>query len=207
MKYRELSLTFSVVAAACVAGCCAHGQNLILNGNFATGDLTDWILGGPANSNQGVGSSFQGTLPPAGDAYFYYTGNNNTLSQTFATMPGIEYDLTFQSINFPGQNNQGGVSFSGSINGSAVFNNTPGLLTDTSWTGSSFTFTAPGTETTLQFGLTYFDANGWLGIDDISVMPLATPEPGVMALTGIGAGLLVILGRKRVRSQRKMLCL
>ena len=146
-------------------------QNLILNGNFATGDFSDWTVTGSYFS---VKSSSYGTLPPAGDSYLAEADGNETLSQTFATTIGQNYVLSLANANGRGPNNQGGVYFRGSINGTTLF-------TDS---------------TTMLLTLNFFNANGDGLFDNVSVTP--APEPSVLALSGLGGlgGLLMVRRRK-----------
>ena len=167
-------------------------QNLILNGNFATGDFSDWTVTGSYFS---VKSSSYGTLPPAGDSYLAEADGNETLSQTFATTIGQNYVLSLANANGRGPNNQGGVYFRGSINGTTLFTDSTDL-SNTSWLTSSYDFTATTASTTMLLTLNFFNANGDGLFDNVSVTP--APEPSVLALSGLGGlgGLLMVRRRK-----------
>jgi len=70
--------------------------NLIVNGDFETGDFTGWTTT-PAASGGNFGVT---TLPPSPDgtlgAFFSATGSDfDSISQTFATTPGAFYDVSF----------------------------------------------------------------------------------------------------------------
>lgn len=169
-----------------------QGQDLIQNGNFATGDFTGW-------SHSGVGfnvvtTSFGIDPPQAGDQMVQADGND-VLSQTFGTTIGISYDLAFANANSRGPNNQGGVSISGSIDGTTLFTDTTDL-SNSSWVDSSYEFTATSASTTLQLNLNYFNANGDGLLTEVSVTPVATPEPSTVALGAVGVGSLIALRRR-----------
>ena len=65
--------------------------NLVANGNFATGDLTDWTLGGNyATQYYGVFISAAGDGEGASSyaVVINPSGSDGTLTQTLATTPG-----------------------------------------------------------------------------------------------------------------------
>src|SRR5262249_37315761 len=70
-------------------------DNLIVNGDFETGDFTGWTTT-PAATGSNFGVT---TLPPAHDtlgAFFGATAADvDSISQTFATTPGAFYIVTF----------------------------------------------------------------------------------------------------------------
>jgi hypothetical protein len=69
---------------------------MISNGGFETGDLTGWNYSGSCGSSPGAvgsGSSFANS-----GNYFYYDACSNfgdTISQTFTTVIGDTYDISF----------------------------------------------------------------------------------------------------------------
>ena len=69
--------------------------NLVVNGDFETGDFTGWTTT-PAATGSNFGVT---TLPPAHDtlgAFFGATAADvDSISQTFATTPGAFYIVTF----------------------------------------------------------------------------------------------------------------
>lgn len=169
----------------------AMGQNLLVNGNFATGDYTGWSPSG--NYFAVVASSYGINPPQVGDEMVQADGND-AISQTFATTIGISYDLAFASANSRGPNNQGGVYIQGSINGVNLFTDTIDL-SNSSWVDSSYEFTADSISTTLQLKLNYFNANGDGLLTDVVVTPVATPEPSALAFGALGLGGLAAIRR------------
>nr|ACD54596.1 endoxylanase precursor-like protein [Adineta vaga] len=76
---------------------------LLVNGGFETGNLTGWIRTGTCNLNIGE-AYFGNTYAKSGDWYYYDrcagAGNGDTISQTFSTIPGEIYNITFWLANY-----------------------------------------------------------------------------------------------------------
>jgi len=98
--------------------------NLLVNGDFQTGDFTGWTTTAAATgSNFGVT-----TLPPSPDgtlgAFFSATGSDfDSIKQTFVTTPGAFYDVSFfyQPVNNdPGNGDNG---FRALFNGVELYHN------------------------------------------------------------------------------------
>lgn len=74
-------------------------HNALVNGNFETGNYTNWSYRNPSNSSFG-GEVIQGygSVRPHAGNYFYGDGVNSGidfLSQTFATIPYFRYNIYF----------------------------------------------------------------------------------------------------------------
>ena len=72
--------------------------NLVANGNFATGDFTDWTLGGNYTSTSTGPEIFTDANGEGGSTYAAGMGSvgaDGTLSQTIATTAGQTYTLSF----------------------------------------------------------------------------------------------------------------
>jgi hypothetical protein len=132
--------------------------NLVSNGGFETGDFTGWTQGGNTGFTSVSGSSvhsgsFAADLGPV--------GSDGTLSQNIVTTPGQQYVLSFWLESDGSTPND----FSASVGGTTVFS-----VTDDPAHGyvqHSFTFTATGASTQIQFA--FRNDNGFLNLDDVSV--------------------------------------
>ena len=107
MLIRKISL---VAVAIAVLAPSAHATNLVLNGNFGTGDYTDWTLSGDSSgdyvtSGQITGSTFQAALTTNAD-------DDGYLSQSLATTTGQKYQLSFVLAG-DGRNSQRLFGFAG----------------------------------------------------------------------------------------------
>jgi len=179
MKTNLLKFTCGFALLAATPGGWAQ-SNLILNGNFATGNFQDWN-----ENNMRVSSLFKGIAPPGTDIFYAATGNLGALMQTINTMAGTEYTLSFLSNN--NVDNTGGV-ISGLIDGSPLFTADPIYLTTAgSWEQQTYNFTATADTTAVELDLNFLGAEGYGYITDISVVAAApVPEPSTLALAGLG---------------------
>ncbi len=165
----------------------AQAVNIVNNGGFETGDFTGWTLSGNTSFTlvacPGPPAAAEGNCL----AFLGPVGSNGTLSQTLTTIIGQHYLFSFAFAS------DGGATsfFSASLGGVPLISlaNPPAspfhLL--------SFDFLATSTTTALAFN--FRDDPGFLSLDNVSV---SIPEPGTMALLGIGViGLL--LGRRKTQ--------
>ena len=160
--------------------------NLILNGDFETGNFTHWTLGGYLNGpGDGIFISptaynipvYDGTYA-AGFGSFYTDG---TLSQTFVTTPGQHYTLNFEleNSNF---HSAPANDFAIKWDGNTIY----ALVNANSFGYTLYTFDVVGDSSgysTLEFdGYNNPDA---FALDDVSVTPLCFMS-GTMISTPFG---------------------
>jgi subtilase family serine protease len=154
-------------------------QSLVLNGDFETGDFSNWTLVG----NTVVTTPFGTTVYNAVEDLTSYpltvhTGNHGaflgdiqlaTLSQTLATVPDEIYLLSFWLDNPTNGTTQ---QFQVSWNGNTLYNifNPPAF----SWTNLQFLVRATATSTVLRFAAENDPA--YFGLDDISVTHVPSPK-------------------------------
>ena len=195
MKKSILLLTASL-GLAIAPGAGAAG-NLILNGNFATGDFTDW-----SHSVIYIGPDidFPGPIAaPGTDSYYAKTGGNGSISQTIATTVGRQYTLSFLSNN--DYDHSSGGSFSGKIDGNPLFTSASIYVsTVNSFLTQSYTFTAANSSTEVELDLNfgYVGRIGQAYIDDISVTELSpVPEPSEWAAASVALLGLVYVAKRR----------
>lgn len=209
---------FALLAASLTAETSHVEASLLTNGSFEN-STNDWNPSG----NLGVSSS-QGESDGAFALAFSIgnTASNGFISQTFSTITGVQYLLTFDfgkySINQPLQVARldvdvfDGTGFAGTqILDVTVSDTTPGSgdpnSTDSSDVYSSFqySFVALGSESTIRFSDTSDpqDINGGFDamLDNVAINASAVPEPSSAALmalcfTGI-SGIALIRERKR----------
>ena len=177
----SLGLTIAGSGPSTVAALPA-GQ--VLNGGFETGDFTGWTLIDSSESTFVDNGSQSGIIPHSGnyDAALRGMSSIAFLSQTVPTVPGQGYLLSFW-LNIPdGQtSNEFFVTWNGQTNFEQV--NIPAM----GWTNMVFVVTATGPSTLLQFG--FRDDPSYLGLDDISLVPV--PLPNVTNIQLSGANLVI----------------
>ena len=161
----------------------AHAAELITNGSFETGDFTGWTLSGNTvfTGVECPGAPFAGPGDGNCDAFFGPVGSNATLSQTFPTFVG-----GFYSVNFDFRADGGAPSFF-----SAIWDAQPALVSVTNPPAGPYQilhFLALATAPTTTLSFNFRDDPGFLLLDSVSVA--AVPEPGTMALLGIGMAAL-----------------
>ena len=170
----------------CSAGS-ALATNLVVNGDFETGDLNGWnTFPGTENPAFGVwnGYPFTGKY----SAWFgAYGSTDDTITQTIPTVAGGKYTFDFWLAH----------NYSDNANDfSASWNGTPMLsLVDTNSFGYShylYNVTATGAASTIAFAGREVPAQYFL--DDVKV---AAPLCGTVFL--LGSGLLCLLGWRRMQ--------
>jgi hypothetical protein len=164
----------------------ANAANIVVNGDFGTGDLSGWTT-----TDWTAGTGPLGTVvPDVGSTYAAFNGCIDfcDLSQDLPTQPGQSYFVTF-AFN-PGITENGGNEMQAYWDGAQIFDQSGG---PTEWDTQLYVLTASGNNTELRFS--GFQA-AWSAIDavDVEAVELVTiqgvPEPATWTMLLLGfAGL------------------
>ena len=186
-----------ILSALALVGFQAYGQNLVQNGNFATGDFTDWNLSG------NVSWDSISTYAPPGSTYAARFGPDYppiVMSQTvLGTTIGDDYAFSFyvydnETSAGSGTVGDSGFEFTASIGGDEVFDSVN--LPIPNWTLNSFTVLVTASSETVQF--TAVNPPGSYFVGGVSLSdegPATVPEPSTFGL--LGAALAGLAGLRR----------
>ncbi|MGA3181083.1 MAG: protease pro-enzyme activation domain-containing protein [Verrucomicrobiota bacterium] len=154
-------------------------RSVLTNGGFETGSFSSWSLTGNTSDNV-VTTSL--VTPHSGEyaAAFGQAGSLAYLSQTVSTTAGQAYLLSFWLSN-----PKAGTPNQFVVNWNTNLSSTNTILSQTNlgpfnWTNEQFIVTAAGTSSVLQFG--FRDDPQYLGLDDVSLIPLQPPVAGNLVL-------------------------
>ena len=151
------------------------------NGDFETGDFSDWALTGGGSPADFVDNGTYIT-PHSGTyvADFGQLGSLAYLSQTLPTVAGQSYLLSLW-LDSPNVNKKTTPNeFSVTWNGSTLFDQFN--ISKIGWTNLQFVVNATSSSTTLQFGGR--NDRWYLGLDDVSVVSIPAPSFQTVAQTG-----------------------
>lgn len=187
--FKHLATVALVVVSGCIAT--ASAAELVTNGGFETGDFTGWVA--DAGFNHVVVPSSTPNFTPFG-TYYLITGchpNFCNTSQTIVTVAGAHYQFSFEygtdGVTAAGPASQ----FIATFDGVTVFDRVNDTLrTAPGFSHQSFSVTATGVSTVIQFLAE--NTPGFFALDNVSVTPAAAgvPEPGALSLMLAGlAGL------------------
>jgi hypothetical protein len=158
----------------------SHAQNLITNGSFesvipavqtlsvGSTNLSGWSVGG-------TGTVFTVTsLALDGGRSISFNHNTVTLSQSFETTPGNDYDVAFTVGYYQGNKNMAVTGQILSTNNTILGSLTANAPTNVGWGPQArFRFTATTRPSVLTFRGTNATPNVDLLMDDVSVEPIA----------------------------------
>jgi hypothetical protein len=174
--------------------CDAAAGNLVANCGFELG-LSDWTFTGNTSNLVPTGGPFETVVANSG-AEFLAIGNTTTdgfMSQTLATAPGQEYNISwvlevgdFFGTSVPND-------FSVAFGNTPVFSGTD-LAGTSSYVYHSVTAVATSASTTLKLG--FRDDPDYLFLDDIIVNPV--PEPGYFSVAGFILLALLFAQKRRL---------
>lgn len=185
--------TYSVIVSNTASAASSIGAvlqvTIVQNGDFETGDFTGWTQSGD-NSYTFVDDGSQSGIAPYSGNYEATLGTSNSLgylSQTLPTTVGASYLLSFWLNSPDGQTPNAFL---------ALWNNNT-LLDETNlpafgWTNIRSVVKATGSSAVLQFG--FRDDPSYLGLDDISVVPVVELPPPSIATTSLSGMNLVLNG-------------
>jgi hypothetical protein len=195
----RLPSLLSITALAIALFASAHpasAQNVIANGGFESGTSTSappWVLTDLSNnSNFGSNSVFANS----GTRYANLGAEATlgTLTQSFNTVPGVSYTLSFflaHDVTIA-PSNQFSVAFNGTVIPGSTLTNV-GTFGYTNFTFSGLVATS--STSTLEFRFT--DNDDFFRLDDVSVVP----EPSTYALL-IAGGMLGLVQYRRNQRRR-----
>ena len=194
------SITLSSLSL-CIAGLVTFSfapsaEAQLQNGGFESGSFSPWVVNDLSMFTM-VGS----------DAAFAHSGSFyanlgatgvGTLSQTFNTMPGSTYSLSFfLAHDVTGTpSNQFSVFWNGTVIAGSTLTNV-GAFGYTNFTFNGLT--SPGSTSTLQFQ--YTDNDDFFRLDTVTVVP----EPSTYAFMLSGVGLLGLVQYRRAKARRSAL--
>jgi hypothetical protein len=213
-------------AALCSAVSAFASGNLLIDGSFESAVLPTGtyqyyegtsLYGWAASTGEGDAIEIRNNVVGTAQDGTYFaeldSRHNSSMSQSFSTVVGQTYSLSFWYSNraqddvmnsvFPGGvvpvDTQGLVFNVGAGNVAVPAIAAANTTTDNQWKLYTTTFVATGGTTTLSFAATGTSDSWGTSLDNVAVS--AVPEPAPIALFGAGALLLAGLGRRRNRDQ------
>lgn len=156
-----------------------NSLGLVLNGDFESGDLTDWSSSGDAFVDDGTYTM----LAPYAGTYFAALGTigfPGYISQTLPTTAGATYLLSLWLDSPDGATPN---EFSTSWNHQTIFGQSN--ISAIGWTNLQFVVKATASSTVLRFD--FRDDPSYLGLDNVSVVPV----PKVVSLSLKGSDLVI----------------
>jgi hypothetical protein len=169
--------------------------DLLVNGSFETGTFSGWTVTGGATAVQSAGGL--GNYNPESGNFYAALGTVGlplgTLAQTFATMTGDSYTLSYYLASNGTTPNE----FKTVINGSTYFDQVN--ISPQAYTHYSYSFTATGSSSTVTFSER--DDPNYLALDNVSVTQnvASVPEPSTFIVSLVGGLAFCGYGLRSVR--------
>jgi hypothetical protein len=161
--------------------CSGVAGNLAQNCGFETGTFAGWALSGAQSSSAylGISHGVDNADAHSGNygAYLGGFGGVLDLSQSLATSAGTEYQIDYWLAQAPATLPPYSSSFEVTFGDDVLFS--AGNAPDLPYKHYEFFATALSDSSNLSFGAR--DDTGFFSLDDVSVTPVATPEPFVLA--------------------------
>jgi Protein of unknown function (DUF642) len=223
-RFQRRHLALAALAALSALGTQARAQNLVSNGGFETPvtvggssttlaggstAITGWQVIGPniLLLNTGYTEPNVSFAAHSGLNSVDLTGAGNVgptagITQTVATSIGQAYLLSFWLGNADGSGNSNYLLPSAlnlSINGgpTQTFSHSDTTTFSVNWKQFSTGFVATSSSTTLSFLNATGATDAEAGLDDVSLVAVAVPEPATAALALAGLAGLWMRGRRR----------
>jgi Protein of unknown function (DUF642) len=209
------------------AAATAHAStNLLTNGSFELGTFTDqgqdtetFTAGSTVMSGWTTTGNFVSWIGPTNPfglsaqdgSYFldltgYHAGAPfGGVTQTIATTPGKQYELSFYLGSYTAVWGGPPVSITAAAGGTTGLFTNGSATSSSTWTLENLMFTAAGTSTTISLlGEAGFN---YIGLDNVAVQCVNTggcgtgvPEPGVLGLMSLGVAAVGLVRRRRPRA-------
>lgn len=160
--------------------------NIVVNGGFETGDFTGWDQVNDTSFSGVTCASFGGLAPPEGSCQAFFgptdPGGGGIL-QTFTTIPGGSYELSFQLANLGNPPNAFGLFWDGGFV-DIQFDLDPFDYTE-------FNVTLEASTSSTDLGFIFFHEPSFFLLDDIVLLApgVDVPAPGAAGLMLFGLGL------------------
>lgn len=182
--------------AASVFASPALAQNLVVNGDFQTGNFNGWTKSGDQSLSDVVANNATSNTTP-----LWRVGSTNLtyISQTLNTLTGSAYNLSFDWYNTATTGEEITVDF----NGVTVFGSSN---TAHSWNSPTVIsgLLATGPSTVLRFGarnLPSFTRFDNISVAAATIATPSVPEPGTWSMLVLGFGAMGYAVRRRTKAR------
>ena len=206
----KTTLASALIAALMVVAVPAHAEvtNLVNDGSFeafqlnsgswtiVTSNSSSWSFG---NAGYEIRNNVAGAAQDGNIFVELDTTRNSWISQSFSTVAGQNYDLSFwyaPRVGVPSDSNGIDVSW----NNSTVLSVTGNGNSSTAWTKQTYQLVGTGGTDKLTFAAAGYSNSLGGSIDNVS-LTAAVPEPETYAMLLAGLGLMGAIARRRKARQ------